>query len=305
MLVNKNIFVSIASYLDMELQQTVEDLLAKALRPNLIHLSVNSQDRQSKHPDLESVCSKYGATITYVKIDFKDSNGACHARTICQKPLNDSFKYYMQIDSHTLFSKNWDISLIEDYERCKIKWGNYIFSTYPLSYYYNNEGEPLFETGIKPNCLKPIKTLHCSRYTSKYCDYMGDEFGSRTDYFAGGFAFGDTQHFLKIPYDERIYYYGEEPTMSIRFYCEDIAIVCPPKNYIYHHYSGQICKKRTTHWGVVKDWNKNDQDNKILKLNLLAEDTLNSFYSNKLEYPFGVKNVLKMKEWIAKVSDEY
>lgn len=45
----KTIFVSIASYLDSELEQTVRDLLQKAKEPDKIHLSVNSQNRPDQH----------------------------------------------------------------------------------------------------------------------------------------------------------------------------------------------------------------------------------------------------------------
>lgn len=303
----KTIFVSIAAYLETELEQTVDDLLKKASNPSAIHLSVNSQNRVDGHPDLESICFKYGATITYHKMDFRESKGTCSARSICQIPLHDGFKYYMQIDSHSLFLQNWDSKVIEDYERCRSKWGDYIFSTYPLSYYYDGGTEPKYETKENniPNCLELIKTPHFSRYTGNYRLYAGDEFGDRTDYFTGGFSFGDTAHFLKVPYDKRIYHSGEEPTMSIRFYCEDIAIVCPPQNYVWHHYSGGDCKRRSNHWDRPDDWDKDDFEEKHRIINVLTEETLNNFYEHKLEYPFCVKDPAKMEEWISKVIDKY
>lgn len=299
------IFVSIASYLDSELEQTVTDLLSKATHPESIYLSINSQDRQDSHPDLESICAQYNTGLTYVKADFRSSRGTCSARSICQLPLNDSFTYYMQIDSHTLFLQDWDSILIADYERCKSKWGSYIFSTYPLSYYYDGD-QVKFETKTDdiPNCLAIIPSAHFSRYTGQYKAYKGDEYGELIDYFTGGFSFGDTSHFLKVPYDKRIYHSGEEPTMSIRFFAEGISIVCPPKNYVWHHYSGGSCNRRKNHWDGEDDWDKDDHAQAMSEINALTEDTLNKFYNHELEYPYGIKDPAKFDEWVLKVTLE-
>ena len=303
----KTIFVSIASYLDSELEQTVRDLLQKAKEPDKIHLSVNSQNRPDQHPDLELICFQYGATITYFKMDFRESKGTCSARSICQRPLNNDFKYYMQIDSHSLFLPNWDTNLVKDYENARSKWGDYIFSTYPLAYYYGDDTVPQFETKKDniSNCLEIINNRHFSLYTGLYTDFKGDEFGYRTDYFAGGFSFGDASHFLKVPYDSRIYHTGEEPTMSIRFFCEGIAIVCPKTNYIYHHFFGSHCGRRSNHWDEVDDWDRNNQKDLLDQAYRLSEDVVNKFYKNELEYPYGAKDVEKMQEWISKVLDKY
>lgn len=297
------IFVSIASYLDSELEQTVTDLLSKAKHPETLHLSVNSQDREESHPDLETLCSQYNAALTYVKADFKSSKGTCSARSICQLPFNDSFTYYLQIDSHTLFLQDWDSILISDYENARSVWGNYIFSTYPLSYYYE-KGQIKFETKQNnvPNCLTVIPSKHFSRYTGHYKAYNGDEYGERTDYFTGGFSFGDSVHFLKVPYDKRIYHSGEEPTMSIRFFSEGIAIVCPPKNYVWHHYAGGDCKRRRNHWDGEDDWNKEEHTQVMSEINSLTEETINKFYNHQLEYPYSIKDPAKLDEWLLKVN---
>lgn len=299
------IFVSIASYLDIELEQTVTDLLSKAKQPENLHLSINSQDREGSHPNLETLCFKYNAGLTYVKADFRSSKGTCSARRICQLPLNDSFTYYMQIDSHTLFLQDWDLVLIDDYERCKSKWGSYIFSTYPISYYYQDD-EIKFESKKDniPNCLAIVPSKHFSRYTGHYKAYRGDEYGERTDYFAGGFSFGYASHFLKVPYDNRIYHSGEEPTISIRFFAEGISVVCPPNNYVWHHYSGGTCNRRRSHWDEEDDWDEVEKAKIMSEVYALSEETLNKFYNHELEYPYSIKDPLKLDEWLLKVTHD-
>ena len=57
---------------------------------------------------------------------------------------------------------------------------------------------------------------------------------------------------LSVPYDQGIYFIGEEHTMSIRFFCKGIYIIAPQKTYVYHHYYGE--QTREKHWEVNPNW---------------------------------------------------
>lgn len=302
------IFISIASYLDFELEQTVKSLLQKSDNPKNIFLSIYSQDKYGKHPDIEKVCKKYGAQTRYIKDDFRNSRGTCFARFVCQQSLKISYKYYLQIDSHSIFIDHWDSILIKDYENSLNKWNRFIFSTYPLSYYYKepfdienslNLKEYFLEDAKVSNCLSIVTTEHFSKYTGEYKEYLGDEYGEETNYIAAGFIFGYAKYFLEVPYDKRIYHSGEEANLSIRFYCNDIKIVCPPKNYLYHHFAGESCGRRKSHWSYDKDWDEEDHKKVLKKAHCLSEQTLYKFYNLLLEDDFKVKNINKYDEWLS------
>jgi hypothetical protein len=308
------IFVSIASYLDLELEQTVLDILRKAKNPKRLFLSIYSQNRDGMHPDLESLCSLYGAGIDYIMDDFRNSKGTCFARSICQKALSPLFTYYLQIDSHTIFTEGWDDLLIKDYNMSGNKWDKFIFSTYPLCYYYRDhlikeEGSDLGEYFLEtkenqlPNCLEIVRTKHFSRYAANYIPYDGDVYGKETNYFAAGFAFGYSKYFIDNPYDIRIYHSGEEPTLSIRFFCNDIKIVCPPRNYCFHHFSGESCGRRQSHWTDDNEWEKKNHSSILNELNRVSEKVLNDFYSLTLHDGLGVINSDKYREWLLQVKE--
>lgn len=313
---NDLIFISIASYLDKELKQTVTSILQNAENPQNIFLSIYSQEKNGEHPDIKSICKRYGAGLSYIKDDFRNSKGTCYARSICQKKLNSSYKYYLQIDSHTIFTKHWDKNLIEDYEKARSKWDKLIFSTYPLCYYYNevydkakmgkNLGQYFFEVRQDSfsNCLEIVTTKHFSRFSGSYIQYPGDKLGYETSYFAGGFAFGYSQYFIDTPYDPRIYHSGEEPTLSIRFYCKGISLVCPPRNYCYHHFSGDSCKRRQSHWIEDSDWEYSEHKKILDEVHRISEKTLNDFYNLSLNDNFGITDKDKYEQWLSLVNYE-
>ena len=114
----KTLFVSIANYKDPECLFTVRNLLEKASGDLEIHICVFSQiDLEDRSFDeLDSI-----ENVNHVKYDFRKARGVCWARKQCQSYYNNE-DYYLQIDSHILFTENWDRLLLEDHEKA-LKYG--------------------------------------------------------------------------------------------------------------------------------------------------------------------------------------
>lgn len=246
--VTNNIYISIASYMDEELYATVDSLYRNASKPQNLYISILSQD--TDHPDLQPIFDEFKIkNFSYDKINYKLSRGVGFARYITQQKLSLKYKYYLQIDSHTRFEKNWDTRLISDYERLQKVWGKFIFSSYPPAYEYVNDEVVLIQNGRVPPVVKIVNNDSFCKFEARYTDYFGGTQGQRTGYFCAGLAFGYTKYFLQVPYDPNIYFQGEEQTMSVRFFERAIDIVCPPDLYLYHDYVGL---KRKRHWDTNK-----------------------------------------------------
>lgn len=283
-----SIFVSIASYRDQELIDTVYSILRQAENPSNIFLSILSQDEDDKHPQLEHIFKIFGVTdYQYNMVHFSESRGACYARAEVQKYLTLDFKYYLQIDSHSQFVDKWDIKLISDYERCREIWGDYIFSSYPGTYEYNHSGNIKTSDSDIPTSIR-IQPISDSpiMYEPKYKDYLGKEFGEYHGYFCAGMVFGYSKFFIDVPYDPNLYFNGEEQTLAIRFYCNDIKLIAPPANYLYHHYTGL---KRLRHWENNPGWENDDKR---------GIERLNDFYLGKDLGIYGIKDMQKYHKWI-------
>jgi len=267
--------------MDLELEPTVIDIIEKADNPESLFISVFSQD--DKHPDLESIFEKYGITkYSYRKVHYKEARGLGFARfmTWAGNSIED-YRYYLQIDSHMRFDQGWDTNLIKSYERLKPIWGDYVFSTYPPSYEYDENGEVLLMNGPIPPCLELVRTKDYLKFEAKYSEYRGGDIGQETGYLCGGFSFGYSKIFNLVKPDPLIYFNGEEHLLAIRLHQNDIKVVCPPYVPIYHDYEG-VRRKRV--------WEVNPEKENMQQM---SKRRVLEFYADMLDDEFGIKDRMR------------
>jgi hypothetical protein len=107
-----SIFISIASYQDPFLENTILNAYEHALQPEQIVFGIVDQ---SLSP-LIIEKFEFKDQIRYLHIHPKNSKGACWARTKVQTFFDDE-KFFLQIDSHTIFNSGWDARLVNDIEK--------------------------------------------------------------------------------------------------------------------------------------------------------------------------------------------
>lgn len=125
------IYVGIASYRDSECIRTVQDIFARAAHPDRIFVGICLQC-EADDPDYKAFCDTY--TKDRVKITwlhYREASGPCPARSRAQA-LWKNEKYYLQIDSHMRFAKNWDAFLVAELARCPSE--KAILTTYSPGY---------------------------------------------------------------------------------------------------------------------------------------------------------------------------
>lgn len=96
-----SIFISIACYRDPELEKSIKDCIDKAKFPENLYFGVCWQKDNE-------VLSKSYDNVRIYECSWKDSRGACWARSLIQKQLYNNERYYLQLDSHHRFIENWD-----------------------------------------------------------------------------------------------------------------------------------------------------------------------------------------------------
>lgn len=273
----KTIFVSVPAFMDEELPSTISDMLAKAKIPTRLIVSVLSQDQDDGHPELSQIFDRYGAKYIYNKINYKESFGVGFARAKIQSDLKPDYDYYFQIDSHSRFVDDWDIKIINDYNRMLTLYQkDFIISSYPFAYEYDDSGNEIFIDDIYPTAVKIVESKNpMLRFEAKYCQYLGGIYGIETGYFCAGMAFGPTELFMKVPYDTSIYFNGEEQSMSVRFFDKGIDIIAPPRNYIYHDYVG---KKRKRNWEKNEELFASNDGFSIKRVNDLFDGAIDDIF---------------------------
>lgn len=114
------IFVQIASYRDPELQHTLQDLFAKAKKPENIFVGICHQydmkNGQDKH--LFEIPFPRPNQIRIDEIDYRQATGACFVRNRCVKLWNNE-KWTLVTDAHMRFKENWDEILVSDIKKLK------------------------------------------------------------------------------------------------------------------------------------------------------------------------------------------
>ena len=109
---NGLIFVNLASYRDPECHKTVKSLIFNSSNWKNLRICVCEQNDEEDLSCLHELDSIYHKIIKVISLSYKDARGPTWARFLIQQQYN-SEQYYLQIDSHTIFEKDWDTKLIK------------------------------------------------------------------------------------------------------------------------------------------------------------------------------------------------
>lgn len=291
---DEKIFISIASFMDLELYPTIERLLSTADNPKYLYVFVFSQNEDNAHPDLQPLFNQYEAHLNYVQINYKETKGVCWARAKILQNLTTEYCYYLQLDSHMAFFQGWDTVLKNDYSLAVEKYPKCIYTGYPPGYDYQQNR---FHTAPEPFIPRvPIYNPNkISKFETKTVDKLkvdlfSKPYGNKTFWFAGGFAFGYSNLFLETPYDPNFFFDGEEHSMTLRMFQKNICFLVPPRPYIFHYYN----KDKKIYVKDLPDF---------IYLQNKANAYIELFMSSKIEGEFGIQPDT-IYQWLIASRDE-
>lgn len=249
---NGKIFVSIAALEEPSLVDTIKNCLKNAKNPNNIIFGISLQ--YSNEPDL-SFIDNQSRIIKYPLPDYNNNigPGIIEIRNAIKK-LHKDEEYFLQIDSHTVFDKNWDNTLIVDLDKFENKtiiskqlWQQERMDSYVTKYSidmsrpqglligYTSEQDEDVSNIIKE---KRIKNLYYFKNT----------------YLSGNFIFTKSKWLYEVPISNHKYVY-EEVEPAIISYCYGYDIVSPLRSNqvifsgIDYKYSEPLDEKW---WDIVK-----------------------------------------------------
>jgi hypothetical protein len=229
-----SIFIQIASYHDFELPKTIINAVKQKSGNNKITFGVFNcyyEFNDIYIPDVEN--------LSIIEKKAPDGIGVSRSRSIANSLYNGE-DYYLQIDAHTRFEKNWDeylISEIQRFQDCGIK--KPILTTYPGIYSYNNE---LNEVIIPGQSVSRISVDDIpGTFSSSLIPGQG-AFGLNGSVIqksiSAGFIF-TIGEFAKINFNEKIMFWGEEILTAARAWTRGFDLLMPSKQILYHLYYDQ------------------------------------------------------------------
>lgn len=302
---DRTIFVSIASYRDPLLWNTVKECLRNAERPDLLRFGIVDQSDEDAGNDLAAL--PFAQQIRYVNIRPRDSRGACWARSIAFG-LYDREDYLLQIDSHTIFDRNWDRILKTQLEELSLDNPKSILSGYPWAFEVE-DGEavrkvssqgtltlcPIPEAALTEE--SPIMLFHpIPQATSEH--YYAFE-------LSGNFLFTLGCFVEQVPYDPHLYFHGEEQNLTIRAYTHGWDMYHPRVVPLYHLYK----KPERVEGDTPRHWDeKDDLPRKTAwwQLDKAAKDRMRQLlYSNTIQGAYGLGSVRSLDDFAAYSGIDY
>ena len=224
------IFVSIASFMDNDIVNTIENCLEQAMYPYNITFGICLQS-----DDNDTLLNKYknNKQFKIIHINWKEAKGPAYARSIIYDLFDDE-EYYFQIDCHTRFYKNWDINIIECFKRCKKISNKVIISHYPIN---------INDMGKKDNIIANISTVRCIdinmgiKTHGRFVDISKCPMKSYG--ISSAMLFFDKTTYNEIPFDKEIYFglqFEEQVVLSARYWTHGYDIFTPDKHIIGTEY---------------------------------------------------------------------
>lgn len=245
------IFVSIASYRDPDLINTVRNCYEQAYDKDGLFFCIVSQADYEEHPDLSFIPE---SQVRYICVPWQKSLGACWAREIASRRIDK--EYFLQIDSHSRFVDNWDKIVIEKYNKCEKYWGDMVFTHHPNGF-ERIDGKDVYENKIqeKPNFSTAVWSDEARMLQPVWYFTEPSQYGYESFYVCANSFFCRSEIIKKVPYDKELYFIGEEPSLTLRLYTRNIRVINPPMNYMFHMYNPPNKKvKRNLHWEDNQSW---------------------------------------------------
>lgn len=231
---NYEIFVSIASYKDSELVPTLMDLYENAKNPSEIRCVVFNQTDYEISNDYKLFFED--KKIEIYNMDYRHTKGVCWVRHKIQSFIENE-KYYLQIDSHMRFGKDWDEKFKYYLNECNSL--KPVLTFYPAA--YNIEDGKKLNNIIK-NEIRGLNRKACSSLgvgmNKDLCNlHNGDNKPIPGTTTAAGFLFAPIEYVQEVPYDPNLFWNYEESDQTYRGFTHGWDFFGLPECLIWHKYN--------------------------------------------------------------------
>ncbi len=264
------IFISIASYQDKLLPITIHSAYTSAKYKDNLQFGVVDQCKFK----LDFSKSKIANQITYIHIDPNAARGPCWARSLAQTLMTDE-EYFLQIDSHTIFEKDWDEYLLNYIKTIKKKHSKPVISAYPRGFEVIDFEKKTFKKLQEEDDSTHVMVLDENKvFKDGYFSMQkGLPTNSKQIYkgflLSAGFLFSNKEFIDSVPYDPYLYFEGEETSLALRLFTRGFDIFHIPKIPLFHcyvnnsdqfmrpmHWQEDEDKNRTVKWGTLQNNSK-------------------------------------------------
>jgi len=245
-IIPKTVLVSIASYRDSQLTDTIDSLLTNQSGQNTIIVGVCMQDTEENYNAFKY---RDNPNVKVHFMPYTEAKGVGFARNLIQQQLFNGEDYFLQIDSHSRACKNWDSILIRQLKDCATS--KAVLSTYPNNFNVADEEQHYFNMNTCPylrmNSTDDNGKMHVTSagIVEKGSPMLGF-------WVAAGFLFTKGQWCREVEYSKDFYFSGEEDHLSVMSHVNGWDVYVPDTSTIWHDYTDNRIqsptKYRPLHW---------------------------------------------------------
>lgn len=286
-MVMASIFVQIPSYHDYEIGRTVRDAIRKSSGNNIINFGLHVSYYKTNDIDIPILDN-----VKFKISEAPDNLGQGTSRGIANDFYNGE-DYYLQIDSHTRFEKDWDKSLIEDYTFYKEIGLKPVLSCYPGAYSYGENGATIFNESKDVSYTDFVEELsfleNCHIPHQRAVPNLSDNIFTRS--VSGGSIFSDGS-IASIKPNKDMYFWGEEILTAVRLYTHGYDLLLPRKQNLYHLYYDSSKREKNQRRQVGEDF-----PDIIQEIDRKSKYELGKILDNKIIGPDALGSVRTLEEY--------
>ena len=284
------IFISIASYRDINCSTTLSSIYENASEPDRVFVGICQQNAPDDDDCIQSY-HHYNPNIRILRINNLAARGPCYARYLCSCLYNGE-TYYLQIDSHTIFIPDWDSKLISMMKNLP---NNAVISAFIQPIDMKTFGIERSRMGTVPITCRVGITDELLGFGShdknieKIKDHLDEP--NFTLGVAGGFMCMHGYTLIDVPFDANLdmLFQGEEVLYSARLFTHGYDFYPMTESIAYHYY---------TRGGEPKFWD----DMNLGDVKISPKEIQKSILSGSTEYiksngNLGLGNVRPIKEY--------
>lgn len=267
----EEIFISIASYRDPDVINTIKDAVYKASNPKRVIFGVVFQGSKEEYNHFNE--SLAGENIKSRYYSIEETKGTGWARNILTRDMLEDEMYWLQIDSHTRFKKGWDNELIDLYNKI----GHYcLLSAFPPHFGFDEPYE-YFSEERKLNNKSYVVSLTEMNSFRETKGKIPEGLYEETITASGAFQFARNEVAKKLTFDEYFNPWMDQEITSCLAFMNGFPIYAPREAVLWHCYF-------SNHIGSDTKWRE-----------LVADDINIKGYEI---YPFEtIKNFKTVRTW--------
>ena len=294
------LFVSVASYRDVQCKLTIQSILKSAAYPDRVVIGICEQNSEDDESCVVSAVQN--GQIRQISIPHTEARGPCYARYLCAS-LHKNEDLFIQVDSHSSFVKDWDVLLVDMVNRVPYALDSFVLTHYPI--------DCSDDSVVSELTAQQVPVINeCRMLDNSQMSFISSEFHEPNTGFytsisvGGGFLVMHKSVLEQCPYDPDLegVFNMEEIIQSARFFTHGINVLAPSCNLVCHKYTYEDHKVPWNETAPTWDKGKNGTERcfKLLEGKLIdetyglgTERTIDEFwaytgidYVNKKTVPF-------------------